>query len=365
MRGGRLLLIIGGILIIGALTVGIIFWLQGQRTPEEPEVIGGEETPAPQVSTVDIVVAAQHLPAGTEITEAMTRGEAPAVTLKPWPENVLPSGYISRIEDVIGRRTRVEMAREQPIQASMLMEPTAANASLQIPEGRVAYALPVARYSSVAWALQPGDHVDMIISLLLVDLDEEFQTIAPNQGSCLSPSDDLACAGMGGPVGRLEVMPNGWLVNLTPGETQRARLVTQLTVQNALVLRVGDWPTTVKVAETEATPTADEATVPPDTEPVEPILPTYAPLTLAVGRQDAMVLDYAQLTGAHITFVLRRLGDEGQVSTDSVTLQYLMDRFNIEMPVKLPYGVDPRVQALEGINIQEATTYQPESQPAQ
>ena len=365
MRGGRLLLIIGGILVVAALAVGGILLMQGQKAPQEP--VEGETTPVPPEPQVEIVVAAQDLPKGTTITEEMIQEGVPAVALKPWPEDEIPMGAITSLEEVVGRTLRADATRDLPILASMLMmAPTGSNAALQIPEGQVAYALPVARYSSVAWALQPGDYVDVIISLLLVDLDEEFQTIEPNQARCLSPSEDPACVGMGGPMGRLEVMPNGWLVNLTPAETQRPRLVTQLTVQNAKVLRVGDWPEEGEEegGAMEPTPTppvpveagAEGAEVPAETRPV------YAPLTLAVSRQDAMVLDYAQLTGAHITFVLRRTGDENTVSTESVTLQYLMERFNIEMPEKLPYGVDPRIPSLTGVDLQAATEYQPEGE---
>ena len=369
MRGSRVLLIVGAILIIGALAVGAIFILRGRSQPTKPADTG-EVTPTPtEVPQVQIVVAAQDIPRGIEITEQMTRGDAPAVILKDWPESEMPDGALTRVEDVIGRTTRVGLIRELPILATMLVEEgTGSGAALQIPEGSVAYAVPVQRYSSVAWALQPGDYVDMIISLLLIDLDEEFQTIQPNQGNCLSPSEDLACVGMGGTMGRLEVMPNGWLVNLKPNESQRPRLVTQLTIQNALVLRVGDWPIEGEVPPMFSTP---EPTPVPEGEGVEgeeegaaqqqpkaAPAPLVAPLTLAVSRQDAMVLDYAQLMGAHVTFVLRRTGDEGRDTTESVTLQYMLDRFNIEMPPKLPYGTEPRVTALETINRAQATAYQ-------
>jgi hypothetical protein len=260
MRGSRVLLIVGAILIVGALAVGAIFIIRGRSQPAKPA--GTEEvTPTPtEVPQIQIVVAAQDIPRGIEITEQMTRGDAPAVILKDWPEGEVPDGAITRVEDVIGRTTRVDLIRELPILASMLVEEQAgSSAALQIPEGSVAYAVPVQRYSSVAWALQPGDYVDMIISLLLVDLDEEFQTIQPNQGNCLSPSEDPACVGMGGAMGRLEVMPNGWLVNLRPNESQRPRLVTQLTIQNALVLRVGDWPIE---GEQPAFPTPEPTPVP-------------------------------------------------------------------------------------------------------
>jgi pilus assembly protein CpaB len=337
--------------------------MRGQQAPEPPPV-DGEGTVEPEVPQVQIVVAAQDLARGVRITEEMTRGEAPAVILKDWPEEEVPPGTITRLEDVIGQTTRVDVVRDLPILASMLVEDQPGSAaSLQIPEGMVAYAVPVARYSSVAWALQPGDYVDMIISLLVTDLDEEFQSTTPLQASCVSPPEGEECKG--GTMGRLEVLPNGWLVNLVPTDPARPRLVTQLTIQNAAVLRVGDWPT----FEEETPATTEEAPPPGEAdaaaaEQAEPTVPTVAPLTLAVTRQDAMILEYAQLTGARITFVLRRMGDEDLPRTNSVTLQYMMDRYNIEIPAKLPYGVEPRVISLDTINRAAATVYQePETAP--
>ncbi|MCP4540992.1 MAG: Flp pilus assembly protein CpaB [Chloroflexi bacterium] len=370
MRSSRMLMIVGAVVVIGAIIVGVIFWVTGQQTSTEPPVpVDGEGTVVPDVPQVQIVVAAQDLARGVRITEAMTRGEAPAVILKDWPEEEVPPGAITRLEDVIGRTTRVDAVRDLPILATMLVEDQSGSAaSLKIPEGMVAYAVPVARYSSVAWALQPGDYVDMIVSLLVMDLDEEFQSTIPLQAGCVSPPEGEECKG--GTMGRLEVLPNGWLVNLVPTDSQRPRLVTQLTIQNAAVLRVGDWPMFEEESftVTEDSPSTDEedadAVV---AEEAAPSVPSLAPLTLAVTRQDAMVLEYAQLTGARITFVLRRAGDEALPTTNSVTLQYMMDRYNIEMPAKLPYGVEPRVNSLDTINRSTATTYQqsPEDEAAQ
>ena len=372
MRGSRLLLIVGAILIIGALAVGGIFVVRSRQAASQQAQEAMEEvgTPVPEeLPHVQIVIAAQDIPRGVRLSPDMAEGSAPAVMLKDWPEDEVPDGAITMVDEIFGRTTRVDIVREVPILASMLVEEgIGSSASVQIPEGNVAYALPVQRYSSVAWALQSGDYVDMILSLLLVDLDEEFQTIQPIQGRCLSPSEDLACAGMSGPMGRLEVMPNGWLVNLSPNEPQRPRLVTQLTIQDALVLRVGDWPIE---GEEPGFPTPEPTPVPEEEgveeeggapQPKAAPAPLVAPLTLAITRQDAMVLDYAQLMGAHISFVLRRTGDEGRATTESVTLQYMVDRFNIELPPKLPYGIEPRVTAVDTVNRNQATTYQPPSE---
>jgi Flp pilus assembly protein CpaB len=212
--------------------------------------------------------------------------------------------------------------------------------------------MPIARYSSVAWALQPGDHVDVILSLLMVDLDAEFQSASPNKYTCVSPTEGEECKS--GLMGRLESLPNGWIVNMTPREGQRPRLVSQMTIQNATVLQVGEW--TEKMAP-EPTPTPPpEGTEGEGEEEAAPTPapPPVRPVTLAVSRQEAIALDYAQAIGARINFVLRRAGDEDGSTTESVTLRYLMDQYNIELPPKLPHGVTPPLSELERIPLSES-----------
>jgi hypothetical protein len=184
--------------------------------------------------------------------------------------------------------------------------------------------------------------VDVIISLLVMELDEEFQTTLPNNMSCVQPPEGEGC--QSGVMGRLEVLPNGWVVNLTPNEGQRPRLVTQLTVQDAIVLRVGDWP------DEEGAPPREEEEEQPQEGEAQPQPPPRAevePLTLIVTPQDAMVLKYAEEVGANIDLVLRSAGDTGQIATESVTLQYIFERFNVELPPRLPYGITPPLKSLQ------------------
>ena len=350
MRSGRIFIVIGIVLFVGALAAGFYFLVGPGRQQPEPVLEVEEGTPQPEVpkGLTEIVVAVQDIPRGMRITEDIN-----AVILRNWPEDAVPEGAITDLEVVYDRVARVDIVREMPILDGMLAEETGdigaigSDPALRIPPGKVAYALPVARYSSVAWALRPGDHVDVILSLLLVDLDEEFQSVLPNEMRCVSPSEEEGC--QGGPEGRLEVLSNGWLVNMSASEGQRPRLVTQLTVQDAVVLHVGDWPAEEHPPAEEEQPEEGMGE-----QPAPPPLPEVAPLTLIVTRQDAMVLDHALAAGARINLLLRAVGDEGLVTTDSVTLQYIMDRFSIELPPKLPYGVTPPLMQLERIARSEA-----------
>jgi Flp pilus assembly protein CpaB len=123
--------------------------------------------------------------------------------------------------------------------------------------------------------------------------------------------------------------------------------VTQLTVQDAVVLNVGDW--TDKREKEEPTPSGEEAQGEPgDEQPTPTPKPEVRPLTIAVTPQDALVLKYSQELGANITLVLRSVADADKaIDTESVTLRYLFEQFNVEQPPKLPYGITPPLQSLE------------------
>lgn len=338
MRTGRLLLIVGLIIVLVAAAIGAyLFFLGGDGGPAAPQPPEQQPTPVPEQ---EVVVAAQDIPRGMRITV-----ESGAVVTTTWPRDAVSELAVTDVEAVYGRVTRQGITRGTPIMTGMLTdEPgdlvaVGSDAALQIPSGKVAYALPVSRYSSVAWALKPGDHVDVIISLLTVDLDEAFQTILPNEFACASAEEGC----QGGVLGRLEALPNGWVVNVVPSEAQRPRLVTQLTVQDITVLRVGDWEEPSEEPVVTPTPEGEGEAAEATPQPPEPV----KPLTLVLDPQDAAVLKYAEETGASMDFVLRSAADAGRdVTTEPVTLQYLLEQFNIEVPPKLPYGVEPPIDYL-------------------
>jgi Flp pilus assembly protein CpaB len=342
MRVGRLLLIIGLIIVVAVAAVGgYLYFLGGGFEVEAPtpEPVVPQPTPIP---TREVIVAAQDIPRGTAIT-----AESGAVVTTTWPAEAVSELSLTSIQAAYGRVTRQDIARGTPLVKGMLTEQpgdlgaAGSDAAMQIPSGKVAYALPVSRYSSVAWALAPGDHVDAIISVLTVELDEEFQSALPNTFACASTAEGCAP----GVLGRLESLPNGWIVNVLPSEGQRPRLVTQLTVQDATVLRVGDWDEELEKAAPTPTPEAEaeaEEAEEPEATPTPPPPPKVRPLTLAVTPQEAAVLKYAEEAGASIDLVLRSAADaERVVSTESVTLEYLFEQFDIELPSKLPYGLEP------------------------
>jgi pilus assembly protein CpaB len=78
---------------------------------------------------------------------------------------------------------------------------------------------------------------------------------------------------------------------------------------------------------------------------VEVVLPpTPDIVTLIVTPQDALALNWAMKAGADMVLTLRAPGDTMSVETVTVTLQYLIDNYNITVPAKLPYGLEPPIE---------------------
>jgi pilus assembly protein CpaB len=165
----------------------------------------------------------------------------------------------------------------------------------------------------------------------------------------------------GGPasiLGRTEIDP---LLEQTlyavPSEGQRPRLVSQTLLQDAIVLGVGDFPLSDEVEE-ESSPTPDLPPIEEDPEAVEytseypveepikpePKLPDL--ITLVVNPQDAVTLNYLIYAGSQLTLALRPSGDDTRVQTEATTMDFLLKQYNIPVPVKLPFGMEPRVDDL-------------------
>ncbi len=367
MRSGRILAIIGVLILVGALAVGLVLWRRTQQTPEgpSPDEEEGTSVPyAPPEGMREIVVAAQDVPRGRTLGED-------TVYLASWPEEAIPTQALTDTADVYGKVTKVNLVRESPVLRNALtergtpLEGEGSETALQVPSGKVGYVLPVDRYTSVAWGIAPGDHVAIMISTLLIDLDEEFQSPLPNQFERVSVPEEEG--GAGGVLGRLEALPNGWMVNLTPSESQHPRLVTQMVIQDAQVLRVGDWGTEQEAPAGRGETVeeeGEETEAGQQTQPEDTTTASVKPLTLAVTPQEALMLRYIQDMGANIDVVVRSAGETQALTTDAVTLGYLMDTTNTNVPPKLPYGVTPSIQSLKPGslgNVDEPAGDQPES----
>ena len=332
MRRGRLLIVLGVILGL-ATAVIILVVLTRQGGPIAPPVA---PTPAPEkaataVPTQKVWVALQPIPRGGEFVEG-------TLGLRDWPSTNVPPDVIGDISETIGRVAATDIVQGQPILRSMLAEKGAAGqAALLIPEGRVAVAFPINEQSSVAYAIQPGDYVDVLIVASFIDLDTDFQTRLPNLVSFLTTRTDPDTGEVSFTLsspndeGRFEIpagLPEGIGSIVYPREPQRPRRVAQLTVPAAKVLRVGPW---IELPSQQPQPT-EEGQPPPPPPPPDIV-------TLAVEPQDALVLLWARQSEMYMELALRPPGSEkARYQPEAVTLQYMLTRFNIAVPPKLEYG---------------------------
>jgi len=265
-RGGRLLVLLG--LVLGVMTGGVIFITLSQAQPSAP--------PAP---TSQIVIAFQNIPARTVITaDVLGKQDLPATTLPP--------GSFTDAKEVIGKLTLVPIFQGQVILPQMIVDKlkitseTRSNASFLIPEGKVAMAYPLTDISSVANALQAGDTIDILLTL-------NPQLLATSTRTTTTPA-----------------------TTTTAGTEGQA--VTQLMLQDVLVLQVGNW---------SSAPTAAGQ---------EKAAPPSAIVTFVLDRQDALVLKSAREQGT-LELVLRRAGEHKPFTTEPVNLQYLNRRFNFNL----------------------------------
>lgn len=375
MRRGRIFIYLAFIIILGLVALFVIY--QRFLLPSS----GGETVeaePTPEITTVNVIVLTQKVPRG----EAMT---SDVMGMIPIQQELFYEGMFTNISEVEGRLAKFDLDAGVPLTSGMVVESaeqlssTGSIAALSIPRGMVAVSIPMNRLTGVSFGPQPGDHVNVIVAMSFVDLDPDFQTIQPNRNigviapgtgtGSISGASSLGGAetagatsgtdaefqttsivavsgGGGGVVGRVVTDPIlAQTFYQVPSEIkQRPRLVSQNLVQDVVVLHVGQFETAEELAakeelEAQPTPQPGAAQGPEEPEPT-PLPPDL--ITLIVTPQDAITLNYLVYSGARLTLALRAAGDDTRVNTESVTLQYLLEQYNISVPARLPTGVEPR-----------------------
>jgi Flp pilus assembly protein CpaB len=357
MRRGRLLILVAIVLLLGVAAVYLVINRLGGGGG------GGAQTTPVALDRENVVIAGQDISRGAVIPEN-------AVILAPFPaDSVVETMITGDVNQVIGRYARQDIARGMPITTGMITSEagnllgTGSEASAAIPPGYTAIAVPMNRLSGVAYALRDGDAVDVIGTMLMVDLDEDYQSILPNSSMILlgnngAPLTGYACqevkAGQTGlecinpeppPFTRVDTEETtGTQLAIKPSESQRPRLVTQRLVENAIVLHVGSFTIPGAEAQTGLGSASTAAGAPPTTpQAVTVAAPDI--VTLIVTPQDALTINWAIKSGVDLVFTLRGPKDDTTTETTSVTLKYLMDNYNITLPSKLPYGLEPRLTA--------------------
>ncbi len=369
-----ILIFIVAILILSV--VGVVFVMQQNSTPAEPapgeaDVPPGADLPPGTEATppipgleegqsmpdmVEVVVSLQTLPRGYQLTEnELTTDIRLAAEVN--------SNVITNIEDAVGLYARTDIYQGETLTFDgLVQDPTILGQneygpSSLIPPGFVAAAVPMDRLSSVGYGLDPGDSIDIMLSFVFYQIDEEFQTYLQN-AAVFFLEDVLQATEEGdvealvtqevviiAPYGRFEELPTGDLAHIGPSEAQRPVLVSMI-LQNAKVIQVGEWvppeavqgptPTPIPVEDPEATPTN------------QPLLPTSTPqpkvILVALSPQQQLFLKYAVESNADIDFALRAVQDGQLYSVQNVDINYLLQQFNIEVPPNFDYSVDTIIE---------------------
>lgn len=390
MRLRTFLLLIGVLIVLAIVAVlGFTFFSGGgiaSVLPGENDTSSGEPnnqipledgaepglptpTATPVVQFESVVVALRSLPIGERLREDLLTTE-----LRPTSNIALQGGYtFSDPEDLIGEIVKTNIADGQAILAPMLaLNPTdlasiGSDVALYIDQGMVAVAFPINQYSGAAYAMRPGDAVDVLMSMPVVELDPEFNTKLPN---ITQRVDELALAeGVDflfpeALEGRLELIEPLNLVGEVSGpigdndeskSTQVPRRITQLTIQQAEVIWIGTWQNPLEL-ERKANQAASEAELAATTNDVPVPTPTSLPerleakpdiIILSMTAQDALALKWSLERGLDIDLALRSPGDTTVFATNSVSLPILVENGALRIPEKSEFGVDPSFHQLD------------------
>jgi Flp pilus assembly protein CpaB len=354
-----------GVLVLA--TVGAIAFINSQDQPQEEVTPVGEGTPQstgdgdtqvelPPTSTpelVGVVVSLQTVPRGHQMTEDI-------LTFDMRRADEVPDNVITDKNDVIDRFARTDIFQGETLTMDALVgDPTAEGVvefgpSSLIPQGFIAMSLPIEdTLAGVAYAMDEGDFVDIMLTFDIYRIDQEFQTYLENDAvligitegmnrvdefpETISSTVGLFSFAVIENFGRVEELANGDLAIISPSEPQRPVRVG-IVLQNAKIIQVGAYseplalldrlptPTPEIVEEGEGTPTPGPVPVPTST-PVPP-----GTLVVALAPQQQLLLKHAVDVGADIDFALRGSNDNQLYAVQNIDLGFFLDLFDIEIP---------------------------------
>jgi Flp pilus assembly protein CpaB len=341
MRRGRILIFLVLIVLIG---LGVAVFAVQQF------VLRSQETDQPVF--VDIFVAGQNIPQGGAISEAVLS----TITI---PQEDVVSVMFTRDELAVlttNKVARYPLDQGVVITESMVVDKSGAVAiggpqwAALVPPGMTAVTIPSNRLSMVGYGVADGAHVNIVACLLFVDVDPSFQSILPNFTATLTGTGFVAeglptlslgvvSGGETSAQGRLELDPSlQQPYYLVPSEPQRPRPTCQMLLQDVVVMKRGAFPLNENQPAQQQQPEGEAPAAPEDI------------VTLIVSPQDAIMLNYLTYTRAIISMTLRNPSDQSRQATEAATLQFLLSQYNIPVPAKLPYAMEPRIDALVPVN---------------
>jgi pilus assembly protein CpaB len=150
MRSRRLFIVMALALLSGLAAAWLA--LNYLRQPENPI-----RTVEP--AATEVVVAARDLSLGTILT-------AEDVKLASWPGGLLPEGYSSSVEEVLGRGVITNVVLNEPLISSKIaVKEAGGGLPIVIPEGYRGVSVRVDDVISIAGFVLPGTRVDVMVTL--------------------------------------------------------------------------------------------------------------------------------------------------------------------------------------------------------
>jgi Flp pilus assembly protein CpaB len=326
---GLLIFVVAGVIIIATQFLPT---LGGRGQPAA--------TPTPSIKTINVVLVAQDISVGSVITDDK-------LVVGPWPSTYDLAGLVMDKADIIGRRARVDLRRGEPVFSSQVAEAgtplsfTASELSLKVDYGKVAIALPIDRLSSVAYGISPNDHIMVMATLMFIDIDPGLQSDLPNSMLLVSMNAEGTLTVQetkGGRTFEEDPLTNSLLATYyVPTESQRGRMTSVILVQDARVVNVGNANTseTKTVAQTTPQAKGEPTPVPVKTNPDI--------MVLQVSPEEALAINFTIRIRGNLTYAIRSAGDKEVFSIPSLDLKRMMEDFKIDLPAKLSYGTNPRV----------------------
>jgi pilus assembly protein CpaB len=150
MRSRRLFIVMALALLSGLAAAWLA--LNYLRQPESPiRTVNAAEA--------EVVVAARDLQLGTVLT-------AEDVKLIGWPGGILPEGYSSSVEEVLGRGVITNVVLNEPLIASKIaVKEAGGGLPIVIPAGMRGVSVRVDDVISIAGFVLPGTRVDVLVTL--------------------------------------------------------------------------------------------------------------------------------------------------------------------------------------------------------
>lgn len=286
VRSGIFIAIIG----IGIVAVGffVLNRLVSQNLAPLPQ-----PTSLPEQKEL-VVVATHNIPLGTVLkSEDLRTAEVPI--------ELLPPGAIQDLETAVGRYSKVDLVTGEMVMNHHLADPTnvSHDVGLVIDDAQVLMAFPASDLMSSLSIIQRGDIVDIFVTM-----SQEVRVVAEGEEEVVVTEGE-------------DEPPE--IRTLTFDAMQRVEIT-------ALVVDV--------IAEEQrgaSVPLAGEGEPQPQPTPKPSDIRIKAYL-LALLPQDALVLKYLKDAGATFDLVLRAPTSDQLFDLSPVTSDYLIDRFELELP---------------------------------